>query len=208
MIDIQPYTYTCRNKINNNDEQTRIFRKIYLSHFIWNGCERVMCERWVGDWTNCNILTPCSSVFSSTSFSFCWAAQLGALRAQPSAESGSHCNKLTPTVSKLTEPVCGPGLYNCLMPTCFLCVTSAPNSTRPQSRLYPDIFDRMHLFIDWRLGRRSICYNHTQKYGRESHGAVANMLDCNIIVSSNFSCTIMFTFRLIPLRKKRIPLSI
>ena len=25
-----------------------------------------MCERWVGDWTDCNILTPDSSIFSST----------------------------------------------------------------------------------------------------------------------------------------------
>ena len=37
-------------------------------------------------------------------------------------------------------------------------VASAPNSTRPQSRLYPDIFDRMHLFFVWPLSRRSICY--------------------------------------------------
>ena len=37
-------------------------------------------------------------------------------------------------------------------------VTPASNSTCPQSRLYPDIFDRMHLFLDWWLGRRSICY--------------------------------------------------
>ena len=36
-----------------------------------------MCERWVGDWTNCNILTPSSFVLSSTSFLFCWAAQSG-----------------------------------------------------------------------------------------------------------------------------------
>ena len=35
------YTYTCRNKINNNDEWTQFFRKIFLYHFIWNGCERV-----------------------------------------------------------------------------------------------------------------------------------------------------------------------
>ena len=34
-------TYTCRNKINNNDERTHFFRKIYPSHFIRNGCERV-----------------------------------------------------------------------------------------------------------------------------------------------------------------------
>ena len=74
VIHIQLYTYTCGNKINNNDERTHFFRKIYLSHFIRTGCERVMCERWVGDWTDCNILAPSSSVFSSTSFSFCWAA--------------------------------------------------------------------------------------------------------------------------------------
>ena len=40
MIHIQLYTYTSGNKINNNDERTHFFRKIYLSHFIRNGCER------------------------------------------------------------------------------------------------------------------------------------------------------------------------
>ena len=48
MIHIQLYTYTCGNKINNNDERTQFFRKIYLSHFIRNGCERVakgLCVR-------------------------------------------------------------------------------------------------------------------------------------------------------------------
>ena len=61
--------------------------KIYLSHFIQNGCERVtkgLCKGYVGEvsWRlnrDCNILTPISSIFSSTSFSFCWAAQPGAL---------------------------------------------------------------------------------------------------------------------------------
>ena len=71
-IHIQLYTYRCRNKINNNDERTYFFRKIYLSLFIRNGCEkgyeRVMCERWVGDWINCNVLTTSSFVFCSTSF--------------------------------------------------------------------------------------------------------------------------------------------
>ena len=37
-------------------------------------------------------------------------------------------------------------------------VASPPNLTRPQSRWYPDIFDRMNLFLDRRLGRRSIYY--------------------------------------------------
>ena len=79
-----------------------------------------MCERWVGDWTNCNILTPNSFVFSSTSFSFCWAAQSGVLRAHsPPLGAGSLYSILSPTNwLQLTEPVCGPGLYNCLI--CFL----------------------------------------------------------------------------------------
>ena len=56
-----------------------------LSHFNRKGCERVMCGRWVGHWTDGNILTPNSPVFSSTSFSFCRADQPGVLRAQSSA---------------------------------------------------------------------------------------------------------------------------
>ena len=101
---------------------TQFFRKIYLSHFIRNGCERVMCERWVGDWTNCNILTPSSFVFSSTSFSFCWDAQSGVLRAHsPLLGVGSLYNILSPTPwLQLTEPVCGNRLCNCLTLTCFL----------------------------------------------------------------------------------------
>ena len=40
-MQLYTYTYTCGNIINNNDERTLFFRKIYLSHFIQNGCERV-----------------------------------------------------------------------------------------------------------------------------------------------------------------------
>ena len=76
-----------------------------------------MCERWVGNWTDCNKSIPNSSVFSCTSFSFCWAAQSGVLRAQPSLGAGSHYSILSPTNS---ISVCGTGLYNCLMTTCFL----------------------------------------------------------------------------------------
>ena len=87
------YTYTCGNIINNNDERTHFFRKIYLSHFIRKGCERVECERWVVDGTDGNILTPSSSNYSSTPFSFFWDAQLGVLRAQ------ALCWKLVLTAS-------------------------------------------------------------------------------------------------------------
>ena len=111
VIHIQLYTYTCGNIINNNDKRTQFFRKIYLSHFIRNGCERVMCERWVGDWTNCNILTPSSFIFSSTSFSFCWAAQLRVLRAHsPLLGAGSLYSILSSTNwLQLTQLSVAPG---------------------------------------------------------------------------------------------------
>ena len=122
IIHIQLNTYTCGNKINHNDERTHFFRKIYLSHFIRNGCERVMCERWVGDWTNCNILTSSSFVFISTSFSFCWAAQSGVLKVHsPLLGAGSIYSILSPTNwLQLTGPVCGLVLYNCLTSNSFL----------------------------------------------------------------------------------------
>ena len=89
--------------------------------------------------------------FSSTSFSFCWAAQPGTLRAQLSARSSSHClepQQLTPN-SKLTRTSCGTQLYNCLSPTCFserrICTQFNPSTVKPQ--LSPDIFDRMQLLF-------------------------------------------------------------
>ena len=153
-IYIQLYTYTCGNIINNNDEQTHFFRKIYLSHFIRKGCERVMCERWVGDWTDCNILIPTSSVFSSTSFSFCSAAQPGILGA------GSHYSVLL----QLTEPVCGTGLYNCWTPTCFLWASRLHPIQPVQSQVYTLISSNGYTgaSLIWQLGRGSICYTYTE----------------------------------------------
>ena len=128
VIHIQLYTYTRGNKINNNDERTHFFRKIYLSHFIRNGCERVVWERWVGDWTNCNILTPSSFVFSSTSFSFCWAAQSVVLRAhRPLLGAGSLNSILSPTwLTPTNWTSCRTGLYHCLTSTCFLWASHLP----------------------------------------------------------------------------------
>ena len=149
--------YTCGNKINNNDERTHFFRKIYLLHLIRNGCERVMCERWVGDWTNYNIFTPSSFVFSSTSFSFCRAAQSEVLRARsPLLGAGSLYSILSDSswLNFLSHRVISLFVVHVLL----VSVASAPNSTHPQSRLYPDIFDLIQLLLDWWLGRRSICY--------------------------------------------------
>ena len=120
------------------------------------GCERVMCERWVGDWTNGKILTPSSFLFRSTSFSFCWAAQSGIMRAHsPLLGADSLYSTLSPTTSNCQSHRVISLFDVLLLP---VSVTFAPNSTRPRSRLYLDVFVRMHLFLDWRLGRRSICY--------------------------------------------------
>ena len=173
---IQLYEYICGNLINNNDERTHFFRKIYLSHFIRKGCEMVVCERWVEDWTDCNILTPSSSDYCSTSFSFCWATQPGFLRAQALCWglvlTASNCiSNFNSNWLQLTRIVCGTGLYNCLTSTCFLWASHL-HRIQPVhiSRLYLDVFDRMHQFLDWRLGRRSICYKHivVSEFGLQS----------------------------------------
>ena len=122
-----------------------------------------MCKRWVGDWTNCNILTPSSFVFSSTSFSFCWAAQSGVLRAlSPLLGAGSLqlliSNSLTPKNLNCLSLRVIPLFAVHLLP---VSVAYASNSSRPRSRLYLDVFVRIHLFLDWRLGRRSICYRES-----------------------------------------------
>ena len=125
MIHIQLYTYTCGYIINNNDERTHFFRKMYLSHFIRKGCKRVMCERWVGDWTNCNILTPPSSFALAALLSrsagllnqgswepiaLCWVLVL----------STASYLQLTDSKLQTNWTSCHTGLYHCLAPTCFL----------------------------------------------------------------------------------------
>ena len=141
-------------------DETHFFRKIYLSHFIRNGCERVMCKTWVGDWTNCNILTPSSFVFSSTSFSFCWAAQTEALRAHsPLLGAGSLYGILSPTNWLQTNWTSSrTGLYHCLTPTCFLWTSHLHPIHHVHSQGYTLISSTgCTLFLDWSLGRRSIC---------------------------------------------------
>ena len=113
-------TYICGNIINNKDEWTHFFRKIYLSHFMWKGCERVVCERWVGDWTNYNIFTPSSSDYSSISFLILLGCSTeGPESPSPLLGAGSHCLELQLEL-QLTRTACGTGLYHCLTSTCFL----------------------------------------------------------------------------------------
>ena len=131
-----------------------------------------MCERWVGDWTDCNILTPNSSVFSSTSFSFCWLLNRGPegpdlcwelVLTASNCNSNFNCNWL-----HLTRTICGTWLYNCLTATCFLwrrnCTEFNPSTVkvipwylRPDA---PVIYTCASL--NWQLGRGSIC--NTYRY--------------------------------------------
>ena len=108
---------------HNKDKRTHFFRKTYLSHFIRNGMKWLCVRGELEIEQNCNILTPSSSGYSSSSFSSGRAAQLGALTAQLSAGSGSHClilQQLTPNSDlQLTRTSCSTGLYNCLTFTCF-----------------------------------------------------------------------------------------
>ena len=138
--------------------ETQFFRKIYLSlylkglrkGYVWEVSRRLNKD--------CNILTPSSSVFSSTSFSFCWTAQQGALGAQLSTGSGSHCldlQQLTPN-SKLTQTSCDTGLYNYLTSTCFrehrICTQFNPSTVKVIPwYLQPVIYTGA--FLTWQLGR-------------------------------------------------------
>ena len=133
----------------------RFFRKTYLSHFIRNGTKRLQkVYVWEVSWRlnkDCNILTPSSSGYSGTSFSFSWVAQPGALRAQPLLRPGYLCRELqqlTPNSDlQLTRTSCSTRLYNCLTSTCFserrICTQFNPSTVK----VSPDIFDRMHLLF-------------------------------------------------------------
>ena len=67
-------------------------------------------------------IDPSSFVFSSTSFSFCWAAQSGVLRSHsPLLSAGSLYIILSPTwLTPTNWTSCRTGLYHCSSSTCFL----------------------------------------------------------------------------------------
>ena len=116
--------------------------------------------------TGCYILTTSSSNYSSTSSSFCWwGCRTGVLRTQALCLELVLTPRATVTGTelqlelKLTQTVSGTWLYNCLISTCFLWVLHLHRIQHiHRSRWYSDVSDRMHLFLDWRLGRMSICY--------------------------------------------------
>ena len=122
---IQLYSYTCGNKINNNNERRQFFRKIYLSHFIRNGWKGLRKGYvWEVSWRLNKTVTYWPQVPPSLAAILSRSARLlnrGPWGPSPRLRAGFHClelQQLTPN-SKLTRTSCGTGLYNCLTSTYF-----------------------------------------------------------------------------------------
>ena len=137
----------------------------YTSHTLFERFAKGLCVRGeLGTEQTATYWPPSSSVFSSTSFSFYWQLNRGSWGPKPTAGSWFSLPRTATRTStawlQLTRTVCGTGLYDYLTSTCFLWASHL-HWIQPvhRSRLYLDVFDRMHLFLDWQLGRRSICYS-------------------------------------------------
>ena len=136
---------------HNKDEWTQFFRKIYFSLYL-KGFERVtkgiICERWVGDWTELRHIYPPPQLFwlQQHFFPVLQSCSTGGLGAQPQLGHGSHSSIFFPTDLNFLSP----GLYNNLTPAYFLrashlfSIQPIDSQGIPWS---PDIFDRMHLLF-------------------------------------------------------------
>ena len=110
--------------------------KIYLSHFtlerVVKGLMLVLCERWLGEGTDCHILIPSSSVLEPYFFLVVLGCSIRFKRAHAlclaQALTTASCPQLRQEFDlnyaclelQLTQAVCGTWLYNCLTSTCFL----------------------------------------------------------------------------------------
>ena len=132
---------------------------------------------WVGDGTDCNILTPSSSDDSSTSFSFYWAAQPGSLGPKSSFWSWFSLpltatrtatqtptnwpNWLTPTLSsRLWNPVTW--LFDIhLLPMASQLHRIQPIHGQSDTLLSSTGCTCIYIgaSLNWQLGQGLICYN-------------------------------------------------
>ena len=153
------------------NERAHFFIKIYLSHYIRKGWCWLYVRGELESETDCHILTQSSSDHSSTSSSFCWAAQPGSLRAQ------ALCLELVLTPASFLQlelqlelnwlnPSVAPGYIIVWCPPASCGRTHLHRiQPRPQVKvifryLRPDapvIYTGSSL--NWRLGRGSIYYN-------------------------------------------------
>ena len=126
VIHIQLYTYTSRNIINTIMTNEYASLEKYTSHTLFEmvakelrkGYVRVMCERWVGGWTETATYWPPVPL----SLAALLSRSAGLLKPEGPALcrelilTASNCNKLTST----NWTSCRTGLYHCLTTTCFL----------------------------------------------------------------------------------------
>ena len=155
--------YICMQKhIQYNKTSGHSSLEKYTSHLIWKGSKGLLkvllCERWVGDWTELQHIDPHSYGHNSVSFPFSWAAQPGARRPSFSGTWSSFQRLLSNSLNFLSL-----GSYNNLTSTLLPASVTISHSIQPldsQDRPWsPDIFDRMHLLFTqvhlffWQLGR-------------------------------------------------------
>ena len=141
------YSYACRNIVNTIMTNGNSSLGKYTSHTLFEMVAKGLRERGeLETEQNCNILTPSSSGYSSTYFSFTWVAQLGALRTASPVWAGSHAASYLQN-SKLLNFLSHRVISLFDVHLLLVGVTSASNSTRLQSRLSPDIFDWMQLLF-------------------------------------------------------------
>ena len=120
VANIVTYTDACRNIVNTimTNEYTS-FEK-YTSHFIRRGCERVMCERWVGDWTEtATYWLPVPPSLAALLSHSAGLLNRGPWGPNPLLRTSSHCRELQ-QLTLIHWTSCRTGLYHCLTSTCFL----------------------------------------------------------------------------------------
>ena len=167
MCNILIYRCIQKHIQHNKDERTQFFRKIYLSLYL-KGFERVtkgiICERWVGDWTELQHIDPYQLFWLQQHFfPVLLGCSVGDLDAQPLLGHGSHSSIFSPTELNFLSP----GLYNNLTSTYFLRASHLYSVQPVDSQGYPLISSTwctcyLHRCISYLTawpGRRSICYN-------------------------------------------------
>ena len=146
------YTYACRNIFNTIKRSGQCSLEKYTSHFI----ERVVCERWVGDWTKTATYWPPAP----PAIAVCLFRSPELLNRGPGGpasllRTGSH-SSIWNTDFKLWTPTppawlpVSPGLNHCFTPTQFnpSTVKVISWSFRPDA---PVIYTGA--FLIWQLGR-------------------------------------------------------
>ena len=143
----------------------------YTSHFIG----RVVCERWVGDWTKTATYWPHnSSVYHSLSFPFSWAAQPGH-NSHSSIFSLTDLNFLSPGLIIIWRPPTSCERHN-------FALNSTPRQSRsPLISWYlrlnaPVIFTGEFILLTAWPGRRSICNTLSLILGWNRHSFPRNII--------------------------------